>query len=310
MILGVDNIVHTSTNDTRINGAYVESKESLSIAYMSNVDIVDVELGNNPFENINNVLSALTGNKTDYFYNSGNNIEVNYNNIKYADDNVDGEDIILFTIDDISNESGYIEFSDDTSSSEYFYPEMMESYTFYDSPVIFGNKEGYRDTFDLSILTTPHIVKMSQTEEGTKGYIIIDPETVRGYYFKTLYFYGTNESELDSVYNELSQNEMDIETFKDGYLSGYVNSTENNNILFTTIPYDDNWNIYLDGEKAEKIGLIDNTFLGVVVPEGRHYVKMKYVDRWTNYGLMISALGFAIMISLFVIENKKRKATN
>ena len=310
MILGVDNVIHTSTNDTRINEAYMEDKKSLSIAYMSNDAIVDVELGNNPFDNINNVLSSLTGNKIEYFYNTGNNVVINCNNIKYAEDIVDGEEVILFTIDDFNNESGYIEFSDNTSSSVYFYPEMMESYTFYDSPVIYGKKEGYRDTFDLSILTTPHIVEMSQTEEGTKGYIIIDPETVRGYYFKKLYFYGTNESTLDDVYNDLSQNEMDIENFKDGYLAGYVNSTENNNILFTTIPYDDNWNVYLDGMKAEKIGLIDNTFLGIVVPEGRHYVKMKYVDKWTNYGLVISSLGFALMTALFVLEHRKRKVIN
>lgn len=297
MLLGIDYYIDKDMN--------IDRKESLPIAFMSDEDIIDLNLDNNPFENINKILSAITGEDIEYYYNTGSNISINCYNMLTGSDIYNGEEVMIYSLENQSVPEGYIEFVDDTSDTEYMYADMQDSYIYYDSPIITGNVENYRDTFDRSIISTPHIVKMTYGDESSSGYIILDEDTTTGYYISGLYFYGTYEENLKSFYEKASQNSMIVNKMKDGFVSGKVISHGDKDILFTSIPYDDNWNVYIDKEKVDSIAILDNAFLGVKVPQGEHYIEFKYKDRWFCYGIVLSALGFFVTFIIFHMDMKK-----
>ncbi len=133
----------------------------------------------------------------------------------------------------------------------------------------------------------------------------MDSETSANYYYKTAYFYSTNQSEIDRVYDILSEGSMDIKMFKDGCIKGNVCSNKDKDILFTSIPYDENWIVYIDGKKCETISLLDGAFVGVEIPEGNHEIELRFIDGWIIKGGIVSLFGvlFVAIICWLSLKN-------
>ncbi len=91
-------------------------------------------------------------------------------------------------------------------------------------------------------------------------------------------------------------------------------SFSNNEILFKTkvnnekdilcfsIPYDKNWNIYIDGEKTDS-QKVNISLLGVELNKGSHIVKLKYIPTAFIYGCIISFISVTLL-SFFIYKKK------
>ncbi len=64
-------------------------------------------------------------------------------------------------------------------------------------------------------------------------------------------------------------------------------------VLFTTIPYDKGWNIWVDGEEVNPV-MIDGAFIAVPIMPGRHTVALSYTPEGLVAGLIISILSMPI----------------
>ncbi|MBS7576987.1 MULTISPECIES: YfhO family protein [unclassified Enterococcus] len=76
-------------------------------------------------------------------------------------------------------------------------------------------------------------------------------------------------------------------------------------ILFLSIPYDENWQVRIDGRPVKKIKLL-NAFIGVKLPEGQHKVVLQYRSKSFEIGLIISIVGLFLLVSCQVYDSKKR----
>lgn len=307
VILGQNYCVSVNDLSTILNpvecGYY--KVDSLPIAYMTSLDICDYSTKDcdNPFINQNDLVSAMCGENIEYYYNTGSNVIVDKFNMYLDKGEIEGKEVVGFELVDKTIQEGYIEFLDKKKESKYAYLDMLDSYAYMDSPIISTDLELYRLSFEDNALSEPRIVEMKETDEGTLVYVIMDEKTVDTYYYKMAYFYGVREEELQKAYEILSNGKMDVEEFKDGYVSGYVTSDENMSVLFTTIPYEMGWQVYVDGVKSETLDLVDGTFLGTIIPKGEHYVELKYSDKWLNVGLWIAAVGIIGTLCVFYSEN-------
>ncbi|WP_249274454.1 YfhO family protein [Candidatus Enterococcus clewellii] len=61
---------------------------------------------------------------------------------------------------------------------------------------------------------------------------------------------------------------------------------EKDQVLFTSIPYDNGWEVYVDGEK-QKINALQDSFLTVAIPEGEHKVKFVYLPQGIKAGFSL-----------------------
>ncbi len=79
-------------------------------------------------------------------------------------------------------------------------------------------------------------------------------------------------------------------------------------ILFTSIPYDEGWEIWVDGQTVPGVKLFD-TFLGVELAEGHHTVSMKYQPKGLKEGVLI-AVASAVIVGFCGLWEflKKRKS--
>jgi uncharacterized membrane protein YfhO len=102
------------------------------------------------------------------------------------------------------------------------------------------------------------------------------------------------------------ENSLDVSSYDNRSVTGTVD-TADDGILFLSIPAYDNWDIYVDGQKAERIDDLDVTFTGVAVPAGKHDITLKYNNRFVRCGGVVSGAGLIMLIISRIAARRRRK---
>ena len=92
---------------------------------------------------------------------------------------------------------------------------------------------------------------------------------------------------------------MTITEYNKDSLKATINVKEDN-LLYTSIPYDKGMKVLVDGKEVEQIKIFD-TLIGIELESGEHTIEFKYVPRGLKEGAVMSLIG----IGLFIIAKKK-----
>jgi uncharacterized membrane protein YfhO len=118
----------------------------------------------------------------------------------------------------------------------------------------------------------------------------------------TATIYTINKDKLKEVYNYLSKNQIKYTYYNDNRLEGTITVPENQ-IIFTSIPFDESWEIKVDGKRVNPTIILDS-LIGIDVEPGTHTISMKYKN--TNYiGPAIVSLISLVTYLLFNIRRRK-----
>lgn len=104
---------------------------------------------------------------------------------------------------------------------------------------------------------------------------------------------------------ELQEKGLEITLFDTDKIKGSI-TAEKESVMFTTIPFDGGWKIYIDGVETEVIKLCDY-FCSAMIPEGSHEIEFRYTVPGIKAGFVLSLLSLAGVIVLICLT-KKRKA--
>ncbi len=110
-----------------------------------------------------------------------------------------------------------------------------------------------------------------------------------------------DRSAYEMVYQELTQNMLDVEALEDGYVYGTIDMPEYKT-LFTSIPYDEGWKLKVDGKPAEYYQ-IAGSFIGVDLEPGVHTIELVYVPRGLYFGIAITAI--CMLMFLLALQAEK-----
>ena len=121
------------------------------------------------------------------------------------------------------------------------------------------------------------------------------------YYTDSFYLYKLNKSKFEEAYKFLNNGKVDIIDFKENNIKA-TSSFNEDRIIYTSIPYDEGWNIYIDGKKIDSIK-IANSLLAFYVDSGNHTIELKYHIPYYNLGLLISITSLITLI--FITKLKK-----
>lgn len=126
-------------------------------------------------------------------------------------------------------------------------------------------------------------------------------------FINKLSYYSFDEAKWQEIYEKLSKQQMKITKHTDNRLEGTLTS-EGAHKVFTTIPYDSNWNIKVDGKKV-KTKNIANAFLSFDVPNGQHQIEMVYHQKgkWTSIIITVFFLLLYLMICYYTKNSNKGK---
>lgn len=125
----------------------------------------------------------------------------------------------------------------------------------------------------------------------------------------------------DRVYSQYLQNTQDrltdtlkISKMQGDYIKGTINNTSSE-LLFLSIPYNENWHIYVDG-KEEKVKKLNIAFMGCYLPKGGHDIEVRFeknnpyiicsVSVWVGYIVIICLINFGGYIRKFQRKDKHK----
>lgn len=286
-----------TTSDKKSN--VYESKYNLPIAYCVNSKIDDwVTDEGNPFEIQSDFVKLATGYSNVFK-------PVKYNSTDF--DAVSGDDVT-------ENGTYWLEKSD--SSSNYGTETVSLS------PTIDGNLYLYVKSSDLKTITVnsekvsditqsmedAYILDLGYHNKGDEVLVSLDASTMESESTSfDFYCYTADDTVVKNMYNSLAGNSLNVESYSDTTIKGTVNAKENC-CLYSSIPYDDGWSVYVDGKKAETFE-IGGTLLAIELTPGQHKIEYKYFPVGFLYGIIISAVT-VFGLCVFYIYNKSSLKLN
>ena len=119
----------------------------------------------------------------------------------------------------------------------------------------------------------------------------------------SIYIATYDEEAYKSVYEDLKKNMLTVTEYSDGYVKGTVNVPEKQ-MLFTSIPYEAGWTVYVDGKKTD-ITTIGEAFIGVEMEPGEHEVVFRYVPKGFWIGFIATIVSWMLLLGSISIINKQ-----
>lgn len=155
-------------------------------------------------------------------------------------------------------------------------------------------------------IETPYIIDLGYFTEGQSVTISLDCASLpTGEKSIEFFAYSINKDVLQAGYKKLRKEAMETETVTDRYISGTVYA-ESNRILYTSIPYDSGWSVYVDGNKTETFKIGDSQ-LGVMLKPGKHEIEFKYTPKGLYLGAGVSGVTLISLAAVTALKLRKRK---
>ena len=281
---------------------------SLSASILCDNNTQSIELGEDVFENLNSIWKGMTGENCDIFTEQKDVTYSLFND--YSNQSITSSELherftkvsISQLEDDLLTEKSVTESTSNNSEEEE--ETQTDSYIKY---TFIAEQDGPIYVFDTSIpdsskgLAEPAIRYVGTFQKGdvvegrfplTAG--IGSGELMRGYCVNQVFAYADNDLLADYA-SKLIESDITFNVIHENELTGTFTAEKDQCILFT-IPWDEGWTCYIDGQEVP----IDKTwdiFMSISVPEGEHTYEMKFFPAWMNYGLYISV---GALISIFV----------
>ena len=313
---------------------------ALPVAVLANEEVYETEINiENIFENLNHTWSAIAGDEQEIFieendiafeshnffdpaiisYEEAAKIVIERDSKLEENNTQESSRAISFDsessqIDGImipgSSQEG-VEFETEGSYEE---PPEGSSYIKYiirvhrEGPVYSYNRSGMTED-NGSILPTlfyegsyhegDTIIKYLPAPGNTVSQSLLEDVAGR---FRTVY---VDTDALASLSENLQSRPVTIERIKDRHLFGELTAEVGQTLMFT-IPYDEGWTCWIDGEEVP-INMVLGVFMAVDVPEGIHSYEMKFFPTGMKAGIVISLIGVIVTTLLQVFDWRIKK---
>ena len=172
--------------------------------------------------------------------------------------------------------------------------------------VYLNGKELFQETISL-----PQVAAIAQVEEGDLVEIEIIckskvPENEPG--VLNLRAALLNDEIFWEGYEILSASTLNLIDFSNTRISGTIDCNRDG-LLYTSIPYDGNWVVELDGKPAE-IVLVGDSMVSVALTKGKHTLTFRYVNKAFTMGCLVTVvcvITFAGIVAVSLYRKKRKK---
>ena len=140
-----------------------------------------------------------------------------------------------------------------------------------------------------------------------KGDSISVTVTVKGYQTVWADMSGwiLDKDALDRAYEKLSAGGLRVERASETRIMGTIAVSEDS-VLYSSIPYENGWSVYIDGEKQKTYDL-GACLLACDIAAGTHTVEYRYLAPGLVMGILLTLFSAAILACLWFTTAKRRK---
>ncbi len=100
---------------------------------------------------------------------------------------------------------------------------------------------------------------------------------------------------------------LTISRFEDNLISGTI-SLKKDKLMYLSIPFDDGWHIFVDGQEKEKL-IINGGMTGIYLDSGNHDIKIRYKLSHMVLGSVMSIIGALLVLLLAGLRRKVKAPT-
>jgi uncharacterized membrane protein YfhO len=272
---------NTNNNITyykKLNNNTYLNQDATSIGFMTNNNILNLKY-HKYLNNINDLVKVINNNDL-------NIIE----ELKITDKNVTCNKTTCISNYTDQINYPYLKYETNTKEGFYYlensflYKEDLTKYEIY-----LNNK-----------LISNNIYTPIYTKKNDHLKIIINPNgnEYRDYDYKLYYI---NNNVYQKFIKNINNNKLDINYQNDNYLEGNI-KVINDGILFTSIPNDKGFHVYVDNEEVPK-EIILNSLIGIKLKKGNHKITFKYEVPGLKLSLTISLI--SLLIASFYLNKEK-----
>ena len=260
-----------------INDNYIyRSKYYAGLMYKVNKDIVNWDFfSDNPFENQNDFIKQAYGINDILVKNKINNDSI----VKF-------DNGVVHKYKMNKNE-GYIYLGSNINSV------IIDKVLYVND----GYTSGIDSSFDYNTSLTFSENKIIHYSNCDTIYISYNNE-IESY----AYIYYVDNDKLKNINEMVNNNLVKLSNFDEYKISGKISGLEGT--IYTSIPYDEGWNVYIDGERTDTF-LIGNSLLGFDINDGDHEITLVYKIPYFKTGMGISIGSLSVIIGYAVLKKKK-----
>ena len=283
----------TPVTDSLFGVRYIMAKSELPDFYQQVMTNDDITLYENPYylpvgfigltasdklsldpylylENQNRLLSAICGEETEAFH-----------DIDFEKESVSGSQLI-YRFRAESDHPIYLSLASNNHANAKIYLNGREYAPYFGS-------------------ATKHVLYLGSFEPGQ------EVEVICQFYSDWIDPIAEEICELDTetfstVIRRLQESGLQTKGYQNGNISGSIAMPENG-YLYTSVPFDQGFTLYVDGKKTEYQALLD-TFIMVPLEKGNHEIKFTYYPTGFRFGLGVTAV--TMLAILFYIFRKYR----
>ena len=150
------------------------------------------------------------------------------------------------------------------------------------------------------------IYRLGSFNEGDKVCVSIQSDSESLTYLDINFGYFDND-EFASQFDKLDLGKVTADEMTDGFVKLSVNNVGSDETIVTTVPYENGWTLYIDGEEAE-IDPYQGAFIAFKCPEGAHTAELRFVAPGLKAGAIISCAGI-VALAVFVFIDIRQKKT-
>lgn len=282
-----------------------ENPHILSLGYMVKPDVLECSLASeNVFDNMDMLLSCMTGEEIDCFEMiPAEQIRIDTENAWHKE----AEGYYLIGRDEETEELGCVNFSVPYDGEQVGYVQFeREYYVLADnSPLLLGGDENA--VCEEGLFTMSYAKELIAGEDAMGVSLAIYSNHVSPIDYTRANFCYYNENELVQAYDILSANQMKVREYGNGYVNAEIDVTEDKTVLFTAIPYDEGWKVYVDGTETETHAVLGNAFMALELEPGYHELEFEYEAPGMKAGIGISTASLGIYVGLIVLNSIRRR---
>lgn len=285
-----DNLYNTLTVNDGIT--VYQNPFALSVAFAADEAIDSCDLtGLNAFEIQNKIFKTILGYGDDIL--TPQEYSINAVNMTLQSDGK------TWLIDD-NNAEAYLEFKLTAKDGNPLYAFFPSDEIQRADIAINGESDGaYFDYFRHDI------INLGGHSAGDEIVIRINPHE-ENLCFDSALFYSENLEYLAAYAQTIGTGNVSLEKISSSHLTGTVAVPDGQERLMFTVPYQDGWNMYIDGEKVDYTAAF-GTFISIPVTAGEHEIEFKYIPKNFGIGLTITILSvmFALIAAFYKPIKKK-----
>ena len=104
----------------------------------------------------------------------------------------------------------------------------------------------------------------------------------------------------------LGQNQFQIEDYTEHSFEGTYTASRANDLVLTTLAYDNGWQVWVDGERVETekaLGALVSFHVGGEAGQ-THDIRIVYSPRTFTVGLIVSIVAILIFVALIILDRR------